>query len=455
MLVRDGEDYYMTHSPFYYMPGFLIWHSRNLMDWEPVARVVPEYRGSAMAPDLIKHKGRFYLYYPAAGTNWVVWADDIRGPWSKPIDLKVNGIDPGHIVGEDGKRYLFVSDGNRAMPMVQLSDDGLSVVSKKKPVYDGWEFPKDWNAEGLWLESPKLIKHGDYFYLTTAEGGTAGPATSHMVVSARSKSVCGPWENSPYNPIVHTYSADENWWSKGHGTLIDDVNGNWWIVYHAYAKDAYTLGRSTLIEPVVWTEDGWYHTTSEATPLKADNHAAKKMEISDDFKGPELGLQWTFWKEYAPSALTFKSKALWMQGKGTNPANARLLLTTATDRSYETQVEINVGKDNAAGLMLYYNEKAYAGVLSDGKMFKIYKSATDSITLSNDLGRKFMAKIVNCENNVRIAVSKDGKVWTVLAENIDVSWMHHNNYGGFYALRIGLLSVGKGKAGFRHFRYGD
>lgn len=193
-IVRDGEDYYMTHSPFYYAPGFLIWHSCNLMDWEPITRVVPEYSGSAMASGLIKHNRRFYLYYPAAGTNWVVWADDIRGPWSKPVDLKINGIDIGHIVGENGKRYLFVSDGNRSMPMVQLSDEGLSVVGQKKPVYAGWEFPKDWKTEGLWLESPKLIKRGDYFYLTTAEGGTAGPATSHMVVSARSKSVAGSWE---------------------------------------------------------------------------------------------------------------------------------------------------------------------------------------------------------------------------------------------------------------------
>jgi hypothetical protein len=30
-VMRDGEDYYMTHSPFYYAPGFLIWHSRDLM----------------------------------------------------------------------------------------------------------------------------------------------------------------------------------------------------------------------------------------------------------------------------------------------------------------------------------------------------------------------------------------------------------------------------------------
>lgn len=452
-IVRDGEDYYMTHSPFYYTPGFLIWHSRNLTDWEPIVRIVPEYSGSAMAPDLIKHNGRFYLYYPAAGTNWVVWADDIRGPWSKPIDLKINGIDPGHVVGEDGKRYLFVSDGNRAMPMAQLSDDGLSVVGRKKPVYAGWEFPKDWETEGLWLESPKLIKRGDFYYLTTAEGGTAGPATSHMVVSARSKSVAGPWENSPYNPIVHTYSADEGWWSKGHGTLIDDVDGNWWMVYHAYAKDFHTLGRSTLIEPVVWTEDGWYHAVSETTSLKTKCQATMEMALSDDFKGPELGLQWTFWKEYAPHALSLKSGTLWMDGKGDTPANARLLLTTATDQSYETQVEINTGKENAAGLILYYNEKAYTGIVSDGKTLTVYTDAENSKKLPNDIGGKFIAKMLNHKNNVQIAVSKDGKEWITLTENVNVSQMHHNNYGGFYALRIGLLSAGKGKAGFRHFRY--
>ena len=38
--------------------------------------------------------------------------------------------------------------------------------------------------------------------MTTAVGGTAGPPTGHMVISARSKSIHGPWQNSPYNPIT-------------------------------------------------------------------------------------------------------------------------------------------------------------------------------------------------------------------------------------------------------------
>ncbi|MCQ5209161.1 family 43 glycosylhydrolase, partial [Bacteroides thetaiotaomicron] len=71
-------------------------------------------------------------------------------------------------------------------------------------------------------------------------------------------------ENSPYTPVVHTYSANDNCCSKGHGTLIDDVNGNWRIVYHAYAKGYHTQARSTLIEPNEWTAEGCYRTKSTA-----------------------------------------------------------------------------------------------------------------------------------------------------------------------------------------------
>ena len=73
-ILRDGKDYYMTHSPFYYAPGFLIWHSQDLEHWEPVCRAMAQWEGSAMAPDLVKYHNRYYIYYPAAGTNWVIWA---------------------------------------------------------------------------------------------------------------------------------------------------------------------------------------------------------------------------------------------------------------------------------------------------------------------------------------------------------------------------------------------
>ena len=203
-IMRDGKDYYMTHSTFEYYPGLLIWHSTDLVNWTPITRALTKHTGSVFAPELIKHNGRFYIYYPANGTNYVIWADRIEGPWSEPYDLKVTGIDPGHITDRDGTRYLFLNNGE----VVQLSEDGLQTIGDKKKVYDGWIYPGEWKTEGkdMYLESPKLIYKDGYYYMASAEGGTAGPATSHMIVLARSKSIFGPWENSPYNPLVHTYS---------------------------------------------------------------------------------------------------------------------------------------------------------------------------------------------------------------------------------------------------------
>ena len=44
-ILRDGDDFYMTHSPFVYAPGFLIWHSTDLHDWQPLCRAIPEFTG--------------------------------------------------------------------------------------------------------------------------------------------------------------------------------------------------------------------------------------------------------------------------------------------------------------------------------------------------------------------------------------------------------------------------
>ena len=115
-ILKDGDDYYMTFSSFESVPGIHIWHSRDLVNWRPVTAALTTNIGSVWAPELIKHEGRFYCYIPARfpeyRSNYVIWADRIEGPWSAPIDLKLPAhIDPGHIVGEDGKRYLFLNGG--------------------------------------------------------------------------------------------------------------------------------------------------------------------------------------------------------------------------------------------------------------------------------------------------------------------------------------------------------
>ncbi|EHN77510.1 glycoside hydrolase family 43, partial [Streptomyces coelicoflavus ZG0656] len=157
-ILKDGDDYYMTFSSFESVPGIHIWHSRDLVNWRPVTAALTTNIGSVWAPELIKHEGRFYCYIPARfpeyRSNYVIWADRIEGPWSAPIDLKLPAhIDPGHIVGEDGKRYLFLNGGDR----VRLTDDGLAVDGPvEEGVYDPWRYPEDWIVEGFAQEGPKL-----------------------------------------------------------------------------------------------------------------------------------------------------------------------------------------------------------------------------------------------------------------------------------------------------------
>lgn len=186
--------------------------------------------------DLCKHDDRYFIYIPAdpKGEGWsiyAIWADNIAGPWSEPVNLHIDGcIDPGHIVGEDGKRYLFVN----GIRKIRLTDDGLATDGKLEMAYDPWRYPSDWIVENFAPEGPKLFRHNDWFYLVTAVGGTAGPVTGHMVIAARSKSIHGPWEHCPHNPLVRTQSEQEPWWSKGHATVVQGPEGDWWMVYHGY-----------------------------------------------------------------------------------------------------------------------------------------------------------------------------------------------------------------------------
>jgi xylan 1,4-beta-xylosidase len=296
-LLRDGDDYYMVHSSLDYYPGLLIWHSTDLINWEPVANALHKYLGSVWAPDLVKYNNKYYIYFPANNSIYVVTAQRIDGPWSEPVDLKIQNIDPGHVADSDGKRYLYLSGGG----YVPLSDDGLCVTGNIEYIYEGWPIPEEWSIECFCLESPKLVRPGEYYYLTVAQGGTAGPATSHMIVSARSKSPLGPWENSPYNPILRTKDSSEKWWSKGHGTLFEDAKGNWWVVYHAYEKDHYNMGRSTLLEPVEWTKDNWFKIPSNIKtdePIKIPGgvvDSTKEFSMNDNFDGKSLSPFWGFY----------------------------------------------------------------------------------------------------------------------------------------------------------------
>lgn len=461
-ILKDGDDYYMTFSSFLSYPGVVIWHSRDLVSWTPICAALTRYIGSVWALDLVRHGGRYFVYIPAVTEDgmaiYVIHADDIRGPWSEPIDLGIAGaIDPGHAVGEDGKRYLFVNGVRR----VELADDGLSTVGELEHVCEPWRYPEDWVVEMFAPEGPKLLRRGEWFYLIAAVGGTAGPPTSHMVTLARSRSIHGPWEHCPHNPIVRTFSADEPWWSRGHASVVEGPAGDWWMVYHGYENGFRTLGRQTLLEPIEWTDDGWFRarggTLATALAKPAGGQAGPSgIALSDDFSTHALGTRWTLFApepEYA-ERLRYEDACLVVRGRGTSLADCSPLTCVVGDRSYEAIVELELEGEAQGGLALFYNERGFAGVGFDHRQMYTYNQGDEQVWMRVPWhSRTVQVRLTNRANTVTFHYSADGVTWTQHPWQMEVSGLHHNVFGGFHCLKVALFAAGAGAVRLRSFQY--
>lgn len=459
-ILKDGDDYYMTFSSMENYPGLILWHSRDLVNWQPVGPALTQFVGTVWAADLIKYRGLYYIYFPARTgmyrSNYVITASDIRGPWSAPVDLHVPLIDPGHAVGEDGQRYLFFSGGNR----IRLADDGLSTVGTVEHVYDGWQYPESWDVESYSLEGPKVLQHNGYYYLISAVGGSAGPPTGHMVIVARSRSINGPWENDPKNPVIRTLSRNEPWWSKGHATLVEGPDRAWYGVYHAYENGYWTLGRQTILEPIRWTNDGWWTTkvpdVSAPIPKPVRFDAPHGMALSDDFTTDKFGIQWNVYNSAGEesSRIRFEDGALVVRGKGSAPSDASPITCVTGDRSYRCQVRIDIDSNAQGGLLLFYSKRLYVGLGFNDRTLVMHRYGTERELPKPDQFRRTMyLRITNREQIVTIHYSMDGDQWTKFGTQMEVSGYHHNVAYDFLSLRPALYASGKGSVRFRDFRY--
>ncbi len=337
-----------------------------------------------------------------------------------------------------------------------LDAQGLKAITKPKKVYDGWPIPSDWAIECFCLESPKLMQRNGWYYLTSAQGGTAGPSTSHMVVSARSRNPLGPWENSPHNPIIRTWSREEPWWSKGHGTIIEGPNDQWYCVLHGWMNGYRTLGRATLIEPIEWTDDGWFKV-AKRWPAGWDKPTQAEISLCDDFDAAELGIQWQFYRHVDPKRFQLGQGSLQLKGYGKTPGESRPLTIMPMHRRYEIETEVEVEGNGMAGLMLFSSRNIYIGLgISDkGKIervqsgFRVYRNTEEPQT-----GRsRLILRIVNDAQDVRFYYKDKAEQWKIMQPSMDVSAAQHNVVGNWHALRPALFVCGEGKARFHSFRY--
>jgi xylan 1,4-beta-xylosidase len=461
-ILKEGRDYFLTFSTFDAYPGLTIWHSRDLVNWQPLNAALEKPIGSVWAPDLSKYKGRYYLYIPARtpGRNsiYVITAEDIRGPWSEPVDLNLpRHIDPNHVASEDGERYLALSGGD----LVELTEDGLATAGTPKHIYDPWHYPESWVVESFSPEGPKILRHGKYFYMLTAVGGTAGPPTGHMVTVARARSLHGPWENAPNNPIVRTTSATQKWWSRGHACAVEGPDGSWWLVYHGYENGFWTLGRQTLLAPMEWTRDGWIKAKGGdlSRPIKkptGGQAVPHGMPLSDDFSANRFGSLWSFY-DPGPNEMErvrYDGGMLRVQGKGAQPFDCSPLSFRAGDLSYEVETEIEISGGAQAGLLLFYNRRLYCGLGFNAGKFVMHRYGLErDQPKPADIGNRLFLRLANDRHIVTIHYSPDGKTWTKFGVQMEVSGYNHNTVYDFLSLRPAIYVAGPGEARFRAVNY--
>lgn len=272
-ICKAKDKYYLITSTFEWLPGVSLYESEDLINWKAKGGIlqslnlegIPDSAG-IWAPALSYDNGRFYLIYTICKQidgyfkdveNYVITAEHIEGPWSEPVFVNASGFDPS-MYHENGKHYVINPqwdprplDGHRKFNGLILQEFDLTkgMVGEAKVVYQG----SGWGS----AEGPHFMKKDGYYYILAAEGGTG---RHHSVCVARAKNIWGPYEVSPYTPMITAWEQDTILKKSGHGNLVQTDLGEWYLVHlcgrYLNKQDVCVLGRETAIQKIKWT-DGW------------------------------------------------------------------------------------------------------------------------------------------------------------------------------------------------------
>ncbi|MDR0324947.1 MAG: glycoside hydrolase family 43 protein [Oscillospiraceae bacterium] len=374
---RAGEDYYLVTSSFEYFPGVPVYHSKNLVNWTMVGHCLTRKEqlfldstrpsGGIYAPTIRFYNGRFCMATTNVSHkgNFIVTAPDPRGPWSNPVWIKQGGIDPDIFFDDDGTVYFTSTgsdDGKTGIYLCSLHPETLEQHTQSVLLTMG--------GGGRFVEAPHLYKKDGTYYLMLAEGGTE---FGHMVTIFRSRSITGPYEPCPHNPILSHRGADAQYspiQCTGHADLLEDHNGNWWMVALATRPlpgvMLHNLGRETFLAPVTWDKDGWPVVNGGGTialslsgPLPAAPNK-KDDNFSDDYATEKP--DYLYIRNPAPSRYTrcLQGKTLTLRGSGSALREAvgeppTFLGIRQAEFTMTAQAEVTAATDGAkGGLSAYY-----------------------------------------------------------------------------------------------------
>jgi len=439
-MIRVGDDYYSCRSSFGWQPGIPIVHSRDLIHWEYIGHAFASHpklkpgdtRNGIWGVEMGYNPNtkQFLIYAPTRdGEIYVFSSDQPGGPYAMKSLGTGLGIDPGFFADDDGRLYLIT---NRFV-IQELERDGLSIKRDVARI--------DRSHYRL-VEGPDIFKHGGWYYLVVSDGGTL-PHEPSTITSLRTRKLEDPWEEDPANPVMFSTDNGARFEAPAHGTLLETQRGQWFITYHAHEPAFYTLGREALMQPITWTDDGWWRPVggrvpAVTAPLPDLPRSDFKLAQSDEFDAPALGLQWFFTcaPDFSGAAWSLtahrgKLRVRTQPGEiGSIEALPGIFQQRVIDRtfSFETRVTFDARDGGeAAGLHLYHDPLMnfwLATTVRDGKKrIEVGKfnlgTRTELWSAANPFGDTVHLKIaVDGRERATFFFGPDGQRWEKLGESI-------------------------------------
>lgn len=463
--------FFLVCSSFQYFPGVPLFESDNLVNWKQTGYVLTRSNqvmldrinssGGVFAPTIRHNDGRFYMVTTNDTTheNFYVYTDDIYAEWSDPIFVNQGGIDPS-LYFEDGRAF-FISNGADIYGDAGVIQCEIDIATGKKLS----ESKCIWHGSGgRYLESPHMYKIGDYYYLMAAEGGTE---YGHMITYARSRNIWGPFDSYPKNPVLtNRNKAPYIIQGIGHGDLIQDKNGSWYILSLGFRQihmwqPYHHLGREVFLTPVTFGGDGWFTagidgTTTEQYEMEGDFVQKPLAEIT--FENTNWNIDWSYMRRPVPENYELSNTGAVLHGTeitlfDTDSPTFVALRQRDFHFALSVQLQIDTGE---GGITVYQDENEHydiairhtdteyeavlklniGGIRHEQKTVKISGGSAGLIIRADAAGYQFYIKDGGSEIHLGYGQSK---------------FLSSEVCGGFTGVMLGLYAVGNNIAEFHDF----
>ncbi len=503
-ILRVGDDYYLAGTTMHAVPGLVILHSKDLVNWENVSYCFDRfdfgddrfalknhqeiYGQGIWAPCIRYANGQFYVFSNMNGKGLQCYtAKDIKGPWTHH-NMKGNIYDLGVLFDDDGKVYAI--HGYGTVKCTELKPDMSGPIEGTERVI----IPEG-NGVG---EGHHMYKIDGMYYLISTDYKPNG-----RTLCSRSKSIWGPYEtrvitaDETYGyhaasltqvPRGVKYRIGEDGTKFGLGPLDKDAtactnahqggivqyqDGSWWALF---MMDFHSIGRTVCLMPMTW-KDGWPMVGLEGNLGRAPRTWFKPGFVSvatesqqtkphapyvrsDNFDGKQLGRIWQW--NHNPEEKMWSLKGGKLRLNSMPAEQLMWARNTLTQRvigpNSVTTVELNVKglKDgDVAGLGNINVPCSWIGVVKKGnaltlRCFEQLTNDTVDASVSLPNGKIWLRSIGDYDNDqAQYAYSTDGKTFQILGRMMPLSYQLISFQGSRHALFA--FNVGGKNGGYAEF----